>query len=275
MSFFKKLFGGGDNNERERPDTWPVTGEPSRDHFIKSRQFFDDQARTKEAELETTEAQLAAFVEEQGPQGDTSMFYFGYNSEYRALIEARYSRGDAPKTLVPLCEALLHSAELFWEPEVDHTLGGTLDLMKLGDSIALAILANLSTDKLRPLSNVMQEQQFSDILIDSLMQSQVPDHPVGTELLVNGSKSWRLLAKMVRSEDEEEILEDARTYLSKLFNTRENLEERFNRHKLADAMYYYGYWAWQLGAILKYKNVDCSTLTGLPFFPYDFVTYRP
>lgn len=110
--------------------------------------------------------------------------------------------------------------------------------------------------------------------MDYLVNSQLPDYPIGEKLIIEDNKPMIFFAEIIKIEDKTEAIQKLRQYLDKYYYTSQNLDYYFNIHKLNNGKNYYGYWSWEAGALVKIKNLNDSLLRNHPYYPYDFVHWK-
>lgn len=166
----------------------------------------------------------------------------------------------------------METASKNWELE-DYSKGG-MNLIRLGDSISLGILAEVDKEYFEDLAKTMNKKKHSDFIMDYLVNSQLPDYPIGEKLKIEDNKPIIFFAEIIKIQDKTEAIQKLRQYLDKYYYTSQNLDYYFNIHKFNNGKNYYGYWCWEAGALVKIKNLNDSSLRNHPYYPYDFVHWK-
>ncbi len=284
MSIWKNLF-GGKNSERQLKEHMAKEvkethnqedKEGVRDQFIQSKSFFDKQIENCNATIERKKRLFQECEQNESPDFDFSGFYDSFNIEFLHLISAQFSRGDNVVDIIPSGTTLMETASKFWLPdsEEDYSKGGDMNFNRLYDSIALGILSKVEVSYFEELAQVMKEKNFHDYIADWLIQSQLPNHTIAEELLVNDSKSLNALVEIIKANNTTEAEEKAKQYLQKVYYTPESLAYYYDSHNFQNSRNYYGYWAWVVSAIVKIKKWNDVSFKYSDFYPFDFVHWK-
>ena len=276
MKFLKKIFGGGPSDPVKPPNEWPATDgrEPAvRDHLIKSHRFFDERVAQAQRAVDQIPELKREMLARPEPPTDLADFNDGVCDWHHNLIAAKYSRGDAVGELLPLCHVSAATAGGVLARGEDAN-SGRLSWKTLSRAVSFAVLSDAPQASFTAVSEMLRASNFRGVIVDYLVASRVPDHPVAETPYLPGYPSMPALAEVIQAGEEADCLRLSAAYLTKHFYTARNLEGEYDRHQRNGGASYYGYWAWQLAAILRVKGVDVSSLQGQPYFPYDFVTYQ-
>lgn len=285
MSFWKDLknaFSGKDPNQAFKESIQQEQQqildskdkEGVRDKIIGSKAFFTKQIDKVQKRIVQMKQEYDEDKAVNKPDFDFSAYFISFNIKYFQLIQAKYSRGDGVKTILTDCAVLMETVTNFWTPDTDYSDGGDMDFMDLINALSLGILADIDKKYFEELGKVMQEKNFSDFIIDYLLNTQLSDYPIGEELQVPDSKSLQLLSEITKEENKNEAVKKLKLYLDKYYYTLESLDYEYNTHKFENGRNFYGYWCWEAGALVKIKGLDDGILRNNQFYPYDFVHWK-
>lgn len=241
-----------------------------RDKIIISKSFYLKQINKTENEIQIFKSDYKDFKKKNGESADTSGIVDSLNIRVLNLIGAKYSKGEPVKEIIHSCPALMETASRNWSIEIDYSIGNK-NLIRLKNSVSLGILGNVDNSYFEDLSKVMQEKRFSDFLIDYLVNSQIPTHPIEEKLIVEDNKSINFLIDIIKTEEKQEAEKKLFEYLNKHYYTKENLDYDYKKHEFENGRIYFGYWCWEAAALVKIKNLDDSNFKNNKYYPYDFV----
>ena len=271
MSLLKKLLGlgGGDETQRQ-PSAGPSV--PTRDGHIDRSSFFDPHIRQLQETLGQFDTWKQEMTTNHGPDADFTNLYYGRCKDNINLASAMYSRGDDMATVLPIARQPIKDIAHVWREGEDYSQSGEVSWKLVSTSVALGVLSDAEPIYFERLSAKLMRNGFKDTVVDYLLTPTVPTHPVSQQPFVPGYPSIDALGEIIFTEGATETQQLAEGYLQRLFYTKANLETTYDKHKTHGGLYYYGYWAWLLAAILKAKGSDVSGLLASPYFPQDFFT---
>ena len=134
--------------------------------------------------------------------------------------------------------------------------------------LSLGILLGLDKNEFKLISERYVEEGYQDFILDRLIHSQYSSHPVSKDLQFPDEIYIQKLALILKSSSNQEAEELVKNTLEKYFYTKENLQTTYDSHKTD---FYSGYWAWEIGAIVKIMNLNDSSFKDNPYYPYDMV----
>lgn len=134
--------------------------------------------------------------------------------------------------------------------------------------LALGILLNIDKDVFRKISQRYVEEGYEDYILDSLIHSQYDKHPVSSTLQFPQEKYIQKLSEILKSNSSNKTEAIIKDTLDNYFYTSENLQTSYDSHKTE---FYSGYWAWELGALVKITGFDDSSFKSHRFYPSDMV----
>jgi len=138
--------------------------------------------------------------------------------------------------------------------------------------VSVGILLNIEKEYFEQLSQKLQKEKVQDYIIDFLVHSQVPEHPVTNQLLYSDNRVERL--KKSTEITKEDAIKTLKKYLEKDFYTIETLPVDYEAHTLSGPKAYNGYWSVEVAAIVKIIGLDDKTLKDNPYYPYDLVHWQ-
>ncbi|WP_262151746.1 PoNi-like cognate immunity protein [Chryseobacterium foetidum] len=134
--------------------------------------------------------------------------------------------------------------------------------------LSIGILLRIEKDVFKKISERYVEEGYEDYILDRLIHSQYPSHPISTELQFPAEIYIQKLAQILKSSSVQESETLAKESLEKYFYTKENLQTSYDSHKTD---FYSGYWAWEIAAIVKILALDDSSFKDNQYYPYDMV----
>ena len=138
--------------------------------------------------------------------------------------------------------------------------------------LSIGVLLNIEDEYFIRLSSKLKEVKYQDSFIDFLVNSRCSQHKVSEKILFRKYIACETLSKLSQLQGQEAI-DLINIYLNKYFYTKESIGREFNSHKQANNMYN-GYWAWEIAAIVKIKQLNDSSLKENPYYPYDIVHWN-
>jgi len=137
--------------------------------------------------------------------------------------------------------------------------------------LAIGILLDIDKGVFKKISERYVEEGYEDFILDSMIHSQYPEHPVSSALQFPDEKYIQKLSDILKSNSNQEAEAIIKEALENYFYTRENLQTAYESHKTE---FYSGYWAWELGALVKIMGLNDSNFKDHDFYPYDLVHWR-
>lgn len=134
--------------------------------------------------------------------------------------------------------------------------------------LSLGILLGIDKENFKKISERYIEEGYEDYILDHLIHSQYPSHPISTQLQFSDEIYIQKLAQILKSSSVQESETLAKESLENYFYTKENLQTSYDSHKTE---FYSGYWAWEIAAIVKILALDDNSFKDNPYYPYDIV----
>lgn len=138
--------------------------------------------------------------------------------------------------------------------------------------VSIGVLLNIEKEYFEQLSQKLQKENVQDYVIDFLVNSQVPEHPVTDQLLYSDNRVERLKKSTETTKDD--AINILKKYLEEDFYTIETLPFDFEDHTFPSPNAYDGYWSVEVAAIVKIRDLDDKILKKNPYYPYDLVHWQ-
>ena len=277
FNFLDKLFNYDPNEDfketmlKQQQEKFEIEDKKGvRDKIIISKSFFEKQIEQTNYEIQLSKNSLKE-VTTKDEKFDTYLIYDSFNGSFLNLVSAKYSKGEKIKDILPYCDYVMETVNKIWSNEIDYSDGGDTNFLTLENSLCIGILAGVDKFYFEDLAKVMQEKNFSDFVVDYLVNSQLPDYPIGKNLIVKDEKALNFLVEIIKTDDKEEAQNKIKIYLEKHYYTAQNLDYFYNTHSIDKGENYHGYWCWEAAALVKIKNLDDSNFKNNKYYPYDFV----
>jgi hypothetical protein len=198
------------------------------------------------------------------------------------LLFLRYTAGEPVGSLRPYLDDILgsyeESARNLKLEHRDQTCPG-LDLPSIDDYVRYTALLSLAIllhreDLIPRLHGLIAGSEFDqdDALVEELLARYLPDRPYLDTFYHD--EPYEPLLDATAGDTPEEKLADLKTYLNKWYGGMKGTGW-YNAHKgMTDdgGGGYFGYWAWEAGAIAYLHGIDDSTIDS-PYYPKDLVAY--
>ena len=134
--------------------------------------------------------------------------------------------------------------------------------------ISLGVLFNIKQQEIEILANMILPKFREDKLVCYFMNYLKSDHSDGKTYFIKEPYSY--LEELLNDK-----VEDLNNYMieySKKWYTSHHDEYWYNSHK--EYGNYFGYWSFELGAIIKIKGLNNESLKDINYYPYDLVEFK-
>ena len=250
MGFLNKLFGNttkeGSNKIRAQ---------------YKDQKYFKDEIAFFEKMINIYKEDDQKYLQEKGSL--TPSQYLSYCGKYLKIIENKYSAGDDPGSLTPHFTALIDYLYKGWSNEYQ-------DYPLLLKAVSFNVLFNSNNEIEKKLINFILNADKSSIediwKPDNLIFYLTDQYDKKREGLPAYEELYNI-TQLPKSEAEKAIKE----YLQIWYSLHKE-DPWYNTH-LRDKGYS-GYWAWEVGAVVKKMGLDDSSFKDNPYYPYDIVHWR-
>ena len=168
-----------------------------------------------------------------------------------------YSRGDDINEIREMYEGIFHKWLEVFEPDY---YSKNLKMLSIG--ICLDVNENCIMKVYEMISMSKKEDWLYEFLTKSYVGEEISD-----DINLQFEKQYGKLKKIIIESD---VIIGLKNYLSK--NWYNANVENYNSHNLSNNSYY-GYWSFEVGAIVKLLGIDDTILKDEKYYPYDLVHY--
>lgn len=131
---------------------------------------------------------------------------------------------------------------------------------------SLSILLDFSFEEFNSLVNIYKNDNVNDGLIDFFINSRNSDWIISEELNIKKPKN-RIL-QIVSIYEKQDCERELKNYLEKEWLKTYKNYSMYNTHLQDEQKYFYlGYWAFEVAAIVKIKNLNDSTFRNNKYYP--------
>lgn len=200
--------------------------------------------------------------------------YTWFVNDIKILI-AKYSRGDSKVDLKIDFSRLLRIIGEYWKPSVvrlKDRKGKLLNVYVLDCHIymrwllSISILLDVSDNEFKILTDFIERDSINDVLYDFLISSKVKDWKVSDNLSLN--KPENKIKEILFIDNKTECATRVKKYLEKEWYKTYKYFGFYNNHKKPESMWlFYGYWAFEVAAIVKIKGIDDSSFKDNQHYP--------
>lgn len=170
------------------------------------------------------------------------------------LLIAKYSSGVSIDELKSEFLEIVESIEECWSTEsYDENLR----------LLSLCVLFNVDIEIKDMIAKLIKEKGEYDCIIECLCSNVIPCNSI-----LNYPDVYEELWNELCNRDTEKI----REYIQKKWYKSHDYSYWFDAHKSKEKLYF-GYWAFEVAALMKVMKIDASSLNGIEYFPYDLINY--
>lgn len=197
-----------------------------------------------------------------------------FTGKIKVLI-AKYSRGNNKSQLREQYLNIIADIEIFWtEKAVKLKDGKGKDLgvyildpyIFMRWLLSLAILFDISDDEFKTLTDLIKRDNIKDKLYDFLISSRLENWEISDSMSLK--KPENRIQDIIDIQDKIECENNLKEYLNKEWYKTYKYAGFYNSHKKPEDMFlFYGYWAFEVAALVKIKNLDDSTFRDNPYYP--------
>ncbi|MCP1996001.1 PoNe immunity protein domain-containing protein [Flavobacterium sp. HSC-61S13] len=175
---------------------------------------------------------------------------------------AHYSAGD-PKTMVT--QSLIEAITAF---EVGFIWRGFAHSYAMYDQmvwmLSLAILCEIPDPDFRRITAIIKRDMANDLLLSTLTQHRQSDFLQGQSYIQKTPYSH--LDPLVSGTDKSVAF--IQNYLDKKWYQGHRDAPWYDCHKITKINVFFGYWAWEVAALVKIYQIDDSLLQNQKYYPY-------
>ncbi|MEO1050809.1 MAG: PoNe immunity protein domain-containing protein [Bacteroidota bacterium] len=197
----------------------------------------------------------------------TSLRYTIFNSQLELMV-MQYSRGEdvasLKKTYLDTIKAL---QEYNAQPNAE-----TYDFQIFDDYqvalwlVSLGHLLDVDTRTWEVLINEIGNEEV-DFIYEYLIADQVPSRTIPTKIIY--AEKYEFLMRAIRAESEPKKIEYINKFLDTYYHSMSNAFW-YDRH-LSDDLGFFGYWCFELAALVKTDAIDDSSFANNMFYPRDLL----
>ena len=130
--------------------------------------------------------------------------------------------------------------------------------------LSLGILCELEEDAFNRIVAVIQRGGAQDELSKTLVNYRLPNTMSGSSYIQKSP--YAHLDGLVRGQDKSMAF--IKTYLTKKWYQGHRDAPWYDSHKRTQVNTYFGYWAWEVGALVKIYGIADEELKEQPYYPY-------
>jgi len=252
MGLFNNLFGSSSKGKEQETKVRAQFKDAK--YFKNEIQYFDKViAILKQDNIE--------FIKKNGKM--EGFQFLNLAKKYNLIIENKFSKGENIAIMQTVFQESIENFSSGWSEEYQ-------DYPLLLQMVSFALLLEVEKDemnKIKDFINIADGSAIEEIwkpdsliffLLNEKDKKRVGDKPY--ELLYN-------ITQLPKGKAEEAIKE----YLDKWYEMHKE-DPWYNTHLRVRG--YSGYWAWEVGAVVKKMNLDDSSFKDHPFYPYDMVHWQ-
>ncbi|WP_430613613.1 PoNe immunity protein domain-containing protein [Flavobacterium sp. JP2137] len=175
---------------------------------------------------------------------------------------AHYSVGDSKAIIT---QSLLDAITAFEEGFVWEGFAHSYAMYdQMVWMLALGILCEISDGNFKRITTVIQRDAANDLLLTALVQYRQPDFTAGQGYIQKTPYSH--LDPLVRQVDKSTAF--IQYYLDKKWYHGHRDVYWHDCHKNKEVNTYFGYWAWEVAALVKILQIDDTALQDQKYYPY-------
>jgi hypothetical protein len=137
----------------------------------------------------------------------------------------------------------------------------------------MAIIFKFSLEKVSPLLNLLEKENYKDFILDTMANYFNPDFQIRTEKL-KFNKSLKPLKEIIKfaKKDKKAAVERLKHYLNEEWLNMQDGRIYKNQHLREDgSLSYLGYWCIEAAALVIMLDLDDTELKDCDYYPYDLV----
>lgn len=170
------------------------------------------------------------------------------------LLIAKYSNGAEIDEFKQEFLSIIDTIDDVWNAESYD------DNLRL---LSLCVLFNVSGEVINQISAFIKEKGEFDSIIECLSSNTVQSNAI-----LQYPDVYEDMWNMICGKD----ISGIRDYLQNNWYQKHNYSYWFDTHKSKEKLYF-GYWAFEIAALLKVLRIDATSLKGIKYFPYDLYSY--
>ncbi len=136
--------------------------------------------------------------------------------------------------------------------------------------VSIAYLFNVDGDTVSKLVSMYKDLMIKDLLIEMFLNKMDNSVAVSDEICFPEIEKPLLDIMNCQEKREPEFI---KSFIEKSWYNLYNDAPWFDSHKRSDNCYY-GYWCFEVGALIKFLGIDDTSLKGTVYYPFDMVHFE-
>jgi len=144
------------------------------------------------------------------------------------------------------------------------------DMDKMCWLISLAILCDVSQEEFNKIKEVLKRDNVQDKLLDYLIKYKDPTWSGSSNNYIQ-KEPYASVDTFLTDTNTETAVPKIKHYLDKIWYKGHDESHWHGTLENDNLSYYFGYWAWEVAAIVKINGIDDTALKNQKYYPYDAV----
>lgn len=229
---------------------------------LKKEEFFRKSLLFTDECISQFEKTLSEIMKQDG--ANSQRVINGYNAllvYYIKKVNLEYSLGVEISKIKESYERLLTYYSRVWNVEQ-----GYIELVRI---LSLDVLLQIEKSQIEPLENKIRQEKFNDYFVNFLLKAIDKEWEMTTQKFVFPNL-YEDIKLIIEAKDMQERLFLLKDYLENQWYQIHSETAWHNSH-LSKQDTYYGYWAYEAGAIAKILDLEDGDLKGQRYYPFDLV----
>jgi len=252
MGLFNNLFGSSSKGKEQETKV--------RAQF-KNEKYFKNQIARCDMFIESDRLNEIGYLKTHNALKDSH--YMSNCSIRNKKIETLYSIGANIQDLIPIFR---ESLDNFLQGFSDDFKNNTLTIQIL----SFIVLLNMSEKDLPDLTRFIEKWEDNNSINDDFKPCSLVYYFINNKKERKVYEPFDMLYNITQL-PKEKAEEAIKEYLDKWYEMHKD-EPWYNTHLREKG--YSGYWAWEVGAVVKKMNLDDNSFKDHPFYPYDMVHWQ-
>jgi len=191
------------------------------------------------------------------------------------ILISHYSSNNEKEKLRELYSILIKDIGNVWKKEVvklKDSKGNDLGVYILEPYIfmrwmlSLGVLLDVPNNEFNILVDLIKRDEINDKLYDFLISSRIEDWKISDSMSLK--KPENSIQEIIDIQDNTECERNIKEYLNKEWYKTYKYAGFYNSHTKPDDMFlFYGYWAFEVAALVKIKGLDDSSFRTNKYYP--------
>ena len=136
--------------------------------------------------------------------------------------------------------------------------------------VSIAYLLNVDSDTVSKLVSMYKALMIKDLLVEMFLNKMDDSVAVSSEICFPEIEKPLLDIMNCQEKREPKFI---KSFIEKSWYSLYNDAPWFDSHKRMDNCYY-GYWCFEVGALIKFLEIDDTSLKGTVYYPFDMVHFE-